>query len=253
MALLMRVIGRQFCSEILIKKCKIRNRYCLKHISEQTFLKRRAAFYLSLRGYSSLNDKNCSKSDAKDDECLVNTKVKSVGIFITHGPFGWLRRKFNLWRLKKYFDHDFDKEEFLKGAKHAFCTISAIICEARLGELDGLAHPTVINTIRRAVFDGIRGIPIEAKEILAAQVGGINFGAVDEKDVVDVEVTFVCDFADRISSQRVGNVKIFNVREPRVVLYIFRKERSLSDLKGSWFVMGIKDSILGIQTEYSPA
>lgn len=238
---------RGLCSDrfISVKRSII----CFKYPSEQTFKKNRAAFSLSFSPYSSLNNKNSPENGGKDDDDSISTEI-----VFTQGPLRWLKKKFNMWRLKKYFDHDFDKEEFLQGAKHAFCTISALVCEARLGELEGLAHPIVIHTIRRAVYNGINRIPIEPKAIIAAEIGAINFGAVDDKDVVDVEVTFACDFADRISSQRVSrNVRMYLVRPPTAVVYIFRKERTLSDLKGSWFVMGIKDNILGIETEYSPA
>ena len=233
----------------------------LKNLTMQSISRKRGVHVLECRAYSSLNGKensDRSMTTEKDKQKHVGAqkgpkKSKDFSVIITQGPLGWLKKRFNLWRLKKYFDHDFEEEDFLRGTKQAFHTVSTLVCERRTDELVGLAHWNVIQTIRTVVNDGVIRTPIETEAILAAQVGVINFGAVNDKDVVDVEVAFVCDFAERIRSQRFGNVRIFHVQEPTVVLYIFRKERSLKDLKGSWFVMGIRDNILGIQTEYDPA
>ena len=167
-------------------------------------------------------------------------KIDTAGLVLTQGPIGWLTKTINLWLLASFFDHNFEEEEFLDGAKQALCTVSSLVSQRTFSDMVGLVADSVIEIIRENVKTQDPGPAIAPSDILIAKIKQVGLGYIEGgKKQIHIDVAFVCSpLNDGLSTKQIGNVKLVHIHHPRVLQYTFRKDCS-SDDPGDWLVVGM--------------
>ncbi|KAL9956523.1 hypothetical protein ACROYT_G038008 [Oculina patagonica] len=181
--------------------------------------------------------------DSPDDDDEINTKMKSLDISITQGPFGWIAKNVNLWLLKTFYDREFEEKEFLRGAKQALCLVSDLLNKGSLGELEDILTHELTSSIRSGSDTENLGPVVTMKQIISANIQKVQLGYVERErsldKVIDIKVAYMFtskkDNAGDLFERQFGNIKIIAAPIPRMVYYTFRKF-ILPDSASNWQV-----------------
>lgn len=171
------------------------------------------------------NDDN----DDDDDMRTVQKAAMSTALTITQGPLGWLSSKVNLWLFKTFYDSEFQENEFLQGAKQAFCVVSDLLNEKRFDELEGILSDELASSLRNGRDTEKQGTAFKMQDILTTNIRTVQFGYVENErgssKVIDIQVAYICcspNNADNRFERQFGNVKIITPI-PNVIFFTFRK------------------------------
>lgn len=92
-------------------------------------------------------------------------------------PFQWMKIKWQLIKMKNY-DKDFNVEEFKRGSKQALSTITNIVRDERLDDLEGLLTPLASAKLRRDMLvwndEILRNIGVKLSDIKLAIPTRVN-------------------------------------------------------------------------------
>uniref|UniRef100_A0A1E1X4A3 Juvenile hormone esterase binding protein n=1 Tax=Amblyomma aureolatum TaxID=187763 RepID=A0A1E1X4A3_9ACAR len=87
---------------------------------------------------------SCSRRDA-------HPRMKGRS-FILQNPFRWLSLFFDFMHLKNEWDPEFNRSQFLEGAKQAISTVLSLIATQKLDDLAGLVKREAVNKFMQEVF-----------------------------------------------------------------------------------------------------
>ncbi|KAF4529541.1 hypothetical protein B566_EDAN014387 [Ephemera danica] len=138
--------------------------------------------------HSSLHN-YCNNWDAN------NQKPKHMLMSIQN-PFMWLLTKIDFFMLKRSWDPSFNEDEFRAGVKQAVCTVTQLIAENKLGQLEGLMTKTAKEDTCRDIEtnwtdEQRRNIALEDSDIQAAVPRRVYFKREKNTRICDVDVSFL--------------------------------------------------------------
>ncbi|XP_050042407.1 m-AAA protease-interacting protein 1, mitochondrial-like isoform X2 [Dermacentor andersoni] len=114
--------------------------------------------------------------------------------FILQNPFRWLSLFFDFMYLKNQWDPDFNRSEFLEGAKQAISTVLSLIATQRLDDLAGLVKREAVNRFVQEVSQQLGyGNMHYLKEVddIVAMPHKVALQSIVDQKYCDIQVNFI--------------------------------------------------------------
>ena len=181
-----------------------------------------------------------SKNRLTIKSCFSNKPQQhTVSFVVSRGPLQWIANKIKLFLVNSYFDADFDEDTFLKGAKQAVITVSALIGERKFNQLQGLLTDEAIENLKDEIslLNDVESYHITMDDILQTKIHDIGFQYDDAekgKKWLHVMVSCICGSESR-EHKELANRTLVRIPIPRMTSYSFCKECT-AGIDGDWII-----------------
>ncbi|XP_028408992.1 m-AAA protease-interacting protein 1, mitochondrial-like [Dendronephthya gigantea] len=162
-----------------------------------------------------------------------------ASIVVLGNPFQWISKKIKIFLVNSYFDADFEEETFIKGAKQAVVTVSALVTERKFNQLKGLLTDEAIEKLGDEVVteDNIEAYRITMDDIIQTTIFDVGFQydkTENGRKWLHIMVSCICQ-GMKIGIEEQHSNTFIRSSLPRITRYSFCKECT-SGIDDGWII-----------------